>query len=382
MKIYTQYFLFLISVTSFTILSIITPTSIPIRNLHSTQTPQIKTGSPTITMTPTIEMTRTPDFVTETQTAMDATFIVQSTAQMRYLNTEVPSTLEARHAHCTNGFFIEKYLDVVRYSNDEWTLYTCSPIPDDWNKEWIPGVIDFGTRYTRIVNKDYSKIWTIAHSSIDYSDMNRPDALLEAYKWSKDGKFVFIHPMYYPSGCGGPNTNFLRNNMNDLYQFNLKTGNMKLILQKNKYSSFSISPDDHYLIYSEKENPKVTHIKNLENGKDLSITLNEDIIAAGAYVWDEESKRVVVFIAYEDVEGGMGEMEGTGIYVISPEDLQVRKILEKDARTFVPFCNSNDNWLGKDILCLYAIGNDSNDWNDYFSINIETGKVVYLHPYP
>lgn len=347
-------------------------------------TPAISPPISTATIFSTFTPSPTISPMQATQTAVHPTFAVMAQTQEHYMFTAVPATLEARNAMCKDGFGLEKYLDILRYSNDQWTLFTCSPLANTWTDSWTPGVLDFGTRYTQIINVHNSKSWIIQHNTFDYSIIDRPDALLAPFHWTEDGKFLYLYPARFPSGSGGADSRMLKDLIDDLYRINLETGKFELIIARNQYNALALSPDNKHLAYSEQRTPDIVHIKNMETGSDLQVKLNEDIIVAGRFVWNSESTKVVFAVGYsKPIEHIQDDLTGTAIFVLTLKDMHVKKILAKDARIFLPDpCFDNAYWSDEKTLCLYATNEELDSWNTFFTIDIETGAVTYLRPFP
>ena len=343
------------------------------------------TLSPTITLTPTPSATFSPAQITET--AIRAQLIKVNQTHQHYMNIEVPATLEARNAKCKDGFVMEMYLDVIWLSNDQWTLFTCSPKAEDRGKRWTPGVVDFGKRYTQIIKTDLSTTWTIQHDTFDYSKIDRPNALMMPFLWTADGRYLYLYLNYYPDPDGGPQSEFFRSYINDLYRLNLETGEFKLFLKSNQFSALAFSPNDQVIAYSGQDEPDVIHIRNMETETDLQVKLNEDIVASGAFTWNSESTKVVFFVGYGKQEEGddpQADLSGTAIFILTPQNMHVQKILAKDPRTFIPIsynCSDNGVWIEDDTICLYSINNELESWNNIFTLNINTGVVKFLRPF-
>ena len=286
--------------------------------------------------------------------------------------------------HCKDRFILEMYEDIQMMSNDIWTIFTCSPVPADSADKWTPGAVDFGKRYTQITKKDRSQTWVIEHNTFDYSIIDRPDALLIPLLWTKDGKYLYLFPLYYPGADGFPQSAFLFTHINSLYRINLETGNFELVLQRNQFGAFGISPDEQHLVYSERDHPDVIHLRNLENGNDVDIKLNEDIIAAGAFIWDPGSTKVVFTVGYgKPTDYSREDLSGIAIFVLTLKPVHAQKELERDTRIFEPYrCSDTSFWLDKNTICLYLASNDLDSRENIFTFNINTGVVEYLRPFP
>ncbi len=335
------------------------------------------TQSPTSTVNPNI--TNSP-IATTTLNFMfvpSATLSSRDATQVHNMFTAIPATLQARNVKCKDGFGLEMGLDVIRMSNDEWTLLTCSPQPKDRKDKWTPGVVNFGTRYTQIIKTDLSRTWTIQHNEFDYSIIDRPDAFIAPYRWTADGKYLYFYPQYYPGGSGGPESYFLYTLINNLYRINLETGEFKLFLSKDQFGALAFSPNDQFLVYSERNTPDVIHVKNMGTDSDLQIKLNEDIVAAGAFVWSPNNSQVIFVVGY----GEQRDLSGTAIFVLNPKNMSVRKVLANDIRMFEPYGCSDDHnvWLDENTICLDSANHELDTWNKFFSFNIKTGEVKYLY---
>lgn len=336
--------------------------------------------------TPTITFTPSPTLSSaqETETAVHAEVVKAMQTQEYFMNVAAPATLQARNVKCKDGFVVERYLDIIRYSNDTWTLFTCSPVPINKKDKWTPGVVDYGTRYTQLVKTDLSKTWTIQHNTFDYSIIDRPDALMTPFRWTADGKHLYFYPSYYPGGSGFPQSAFLYTYINSLYRINLETGEFKLFLKRDQFGALAFSPNDKFLAYSDYDKPNLIHIKNVESNEESQIEIQENVVATGAFIWHPDSTKVIFFAGYgKQGDIGQDDLAGTSIFVLTLENMQVRKVLAKDPRIFMPYgCSDNyDVWLDNNTICLYSINHELDSWNKFFSFNIKTGVVKFLRPF-
>jgi hypothetical protein len=307
-----------------------------------------------------------------------AGFEAMEQTQVYWVDTAVPATLEARNAKCKDGFYLELPLDVINNSNDSWTLITCSPKPQTEGDQWTPGVVDYGTRYTQIIKTDLSKTWTIQHNTFDYTFINRPDALMVPYRWTADGKYLYLYPRYYPGPDGFPFSAYLYTFIQDLYRINLETGDFEPVLRRDQFGALALSPDDQLLAYSEKDRPDRIHIKNMESGNDLQVKLNEGITASGAFVWNAESTKVVFTVGYaKQSDNWQDDLSGTAIYVLTPKTMHAQKVLAKDSRIFIPWFDGcvKGYWVDMDTICLDAVG-DEFVGDSFFTLNIQSGHLV------
>jgi hypothetical protein len=351
--------------------------------------------TPPLTAKPTITNSLIPATITSTVTPLPTFLPAEATGvavhtreagavltQENFMAVSIPATLEARNVKCKDGFVLEQGLYVIQASNDNWTLFTCSPLPKNKKDQWTPGVTDYGTRYTQITKTDLSQTWIIKHNTFDYSSIDRPDAMLSPYRWTADGKYLYLYPIYYPGGSGFPESAFLYTQINSLYRINLENGAFEPVLQKGQFDAFKLSPDDQFLAYSEHARPDVIHVKAMENGNDLQVKLNEDIVAAGAFIWNAESTMVVFTIGYgKKSDDWQDDLSGISIFILTHKNMHAQKVLAKDFRLFTPYeCSQNNYWLDENTLCLYPIDPDSDRWNKIFTFNVKNWNSYISTP--
>jgi hypothetical protein len=342
--------------------------------ISNTSTPALS-ATAAISWTPTLHFTVTPSWT-----------LSPSDLTLENFRSTTWAALEARNVKCKGGFQLELPMDILRYSNKDWTLFTCSPPPPN-NREgkgaqtWP---VDYGTRYTQLIKTDLSQSWVIQHDSFNYSEMDRPDALLVPFRWTEDGKYLYVYPDYYPGPSGGSASRILRTGVSSLYRINLENGDFGPATPNNHYSSMEISPDDRFLVYSDWDEPDRIHVWNLESAKDMSVKLNQDVMASGGFVWNSKSE-IVVFVAAQgsDDHESREDMAGTSVFVLTIENMNVEEILSEDPRLFIPAdCFDGNYWLDENTMCLYSINDNLDSWNKYFSINIKTREVIFVRSFP
>jgi hypothetical protein len=359
---------------------------------------RVATSIPSITVKPSVTSSVTPagrlnytltpsptlSSLQITATSARAIFNKSIETQIYIKATEIPSTLEARKVKCKDGFYLEQPLDILQYSNDKWTLFTCSPIPKNENDKWTPGVVDYGTRYTELVKTDLSKTWTIQHKSFDYTIIDRPDALMVPFWWTADGRYLYLYPRNYPGGSGFPRSAFLYSHISNLYRINLETGVFEPFLTSDHFGAIAFSPDSRFLVYSDRAQTDVIHIKNMETGDSSQVKLYEDIVASGAFLWSTDSTKVVFTAGYGNQSNDwQDDLSGTAIFILYPKDVHIRKVLAKDSRIFMPHaCSDHVYWLDKNTICLYSSNNELDSWNKIYTFNLATGVVEYLRDFP
>ncbi|NJN80527.1 MAG: hypothetical protein HC797_08675 [Anaerolineales bacterium] len=294
------------------------------------------------------------------------------------------NSFEARNVKCKNGFTLELPVDILRASNDKWTIFTCSPPATGITFLGLTLVeVDYGERYTQIIKTDLSKTWTIQHNDFEYSRINRPDALMMPYQWTKDGNYLYLYPVYYPGGSGHPQSAFLYSGISDLYRINLETGKFELFLQREQFTDIAFSPDDQFFIYSERNNPNLIHVKNMITNQEQQLNLGENIFATGAFIWNSESTKVVFFVGYENKsENWQNDLSSTSIFILSPQNMHIQNILEKDVRKFAPdVCPNNEYWVDENTICVYSVDRELGYWENKFTLNITTGTLESM-PHP
>jgi len=328
---------------------------------------------PTATLTFTPSSTFSPAQITATADR------ARDIEDMQFRFTAAPATLEARNVKCKDGFVLEQPLEILRASNDIWTLFTCSPISKNND------IVDYGTRYTQVTKNDLSQTWVIEHNTFDYSIIDRQGALMVPFRWTTDNKYLYLQPRYYPGSSGGPMSTLLRDYKSDLYRINLKTGEFKLVLQKEEFDALALSPNDQFLLYSQWDKPDSIHIRNMEDAKDTQVKLNEEIIASGAFIWNSENTLVVFITAYgKDGANFSGyDISSTSVFTLTLKNMHPQKILSKDTRIFIVSddCSNDSYWLDQNTICLDSNNHELDRGNDYFTINIRTGMVLYLRPF-
>ena len=346
------------------------------------------TAEPTLTPSPiptaTIYLTSTPSPTLApkqaTETAVNIYLAKEMQTQAYFMFTEVPATLAARDAKCKDGFSLEDWEDVITASNDTWTLFTCSPfVPSNVDLR-TPGLVDFGTRYTEIIRTNLSKTWIIPHSKFHFFASDSDNAAMGAYRWTKDGEYLYLYPYYFFGPDGGPNSWFLYSGIDSLYRINLETGNFEVVLSHDQFNAFALSPNDQLLVYSEKDRPDIIHIRNMETGGESRVKVNESIIAAGAFIWNLDSTKVVFSVGYaKQGKDWQDDLADTSIFVLTPKSMYIQKVLANDPRLFMPYeCSGNSYWLDENTICLYSTNDQLDSWNEFFSFNIQTGQVIFL----
>lgn len=335
----------------------------------------ILTASPMVTLTPSL--TLNPYKATE-----KAQFEYYQQTQVHIKQTMIPGTLEARGTQCKDGFYLEQYLVAYSEMSDEWTLFTCSPSAKN-NERWTPGLVDYGTRYTQVVKKDLSKIWTITHGDYENLVHDRPDVFMRVYRWTQNGNYLYLYARSFPAPSGYQQSSMLRTLINNLYRLNLITGEFELVIAKNQFDAFALSPNDQFLVYSENKKPYIVHVKNMETGNEQSIKLDEEITVAGSFVWNAESTKIVFALGYgEESNNWQDDLSATSILVLTIENMNAQTILSKDSRMFIPSSDicTDGYWVDDDTICLMSLNDELIGWDSIFCINLQSGELKTILP--
>ena len=322
---------------------------------------------------------------------LSLTKVVQATSHAQAASTEayyrftaIPATIEARKAKCKDGFVLEQALYVLDVSTDEWTLFTCSPQPPNAKDRWTPGIVDFGTRYTQIIKTDFSRTWTIQHNLFDYSSINRPDAMLAPRRWTADGNYVYLVPIYYPGKSGG-NQGIYFYDSNELYRLNLNSGDFEIVLPHTQWGySYSLSPDDQYLAYSslnEKSDEKqIVHIRNMYTGAEQAIKLNGNYTLTGAFAWEKDSAKLFFASAlsgWENEKGG-----AASLFMLTLKNMYLQTVLRNDNRFLVPLPQRKDGnlnyWTNENYLYIASLNYETVEYFSDLALDVQSGNVIVL----
>ena len=344
-------------------------------SIKNTQTPPVtKKTSPAIsipTSTPKTYSTRTP-VPRPTLSSSEATFSAQfaySKAKTAATRTAAYVTLVSRNAACEDGydfgFFAEDVLSELNYysTNDgeSWTVVICVP-------EKLPRI----KGYTKIVNSDGSKVWKIYYESLP------PDGyeFIKGYEIDPVNNLLYLVPGHFMSGDGWcPSCLFGHGSA--LYRLDLSSGKVTpVLLPDYYYVDMSISPDMHYLAYSNTYDSNIVYIKDLLGDDDKKIELDKIYVLNGGFTWTPDSKKLI-FAA--GVNGWEDEKAGISLFQISLNTMKLKNLLFNDKRNLVPWFNSvtNEVWLDDNILNLISINvNERNASSNEWSINIVTGEVI------
>ncbi len=248
---------------------------------QNTQTPinteMIPPALPSQTLPPTASSTKTPT-LTPTINSCDATFSAQfitSKARTAATRTAAFSTLTSRNAICDDcygfGFFAEDVLRGLDYystnDSERWTVVKCVP-------EKLPRL----NGYTKIINSDNSKIWNISYESLPLPGNYE---FLSGYAIDPIHNFLYLVPNNFFGGDGWCPVCFFGYG-SPFYRLNLSSGEIATILpyiENGYYVDTAISPDVHYLVYSDSRDGNHVYIKDLNNGSDKKLNLKKFMLS-------------------------------------------------------------------------------------------------------
>jgi hypothetical protein len=335
-----------------------------------TQTPSLVTKS---TPTNLPSGTATLNF----KPAPSVTLSPADATEVYFRFTAVPATIEARGAKCKEGFALERSLYILDYSTNQWTVFTCSPIPANRKDMWTPGFVDFGTRYTQLIKTDFSQTWTIQHNEFNYSVINRPDAMLIPKRWTFDGNDVYLAPKRYP-GRDYFNAYGYFYDDEELLRLNLNSGKLETILPYAEGGySYSLSPNDQFLAYSLLSEKKIVHIKNMDTGVEQRIELNGDYALTGMFAWSPDGTRLYFASALNGWDDGI---ISTSLFGLTIKDKHLQAILNRDSRFIVP----SPRWENKKAIYwtnenyLYIDSLNSTEFFNSLALDVQSGKVIVL----
>ena len=306
----------------------------------------------------------------------DPRMVIFQATQLAYWDA-LDASLEAKGAICRDGFKLEYRESIPRMSNEQWTLFTCSPKPEDFQTQWTPGVVDYGQRYTQVISTDLTTTWTILHT--DFSWSKRPQALLSTYRWTQDGKYLYLVPLTYPGGSGWYAPRYFTNG-HVLYRLNLETGEFETILRYSKSSfAFLLSPDDRLLAYSYPDEELVVHIRVMENNVERQIELEGNYVRTGAFAWKPDGSKLFFASALTGWEDGAA---GISIFKLTLDNMHLQILRNNDMRLLIPFPEYANQerlyWQDDSLLYIMSLDYLSHDYYSNLALDVNTGIVVAI----
>jgi hypothetical protein len=218
--------------------------------------------------------------------------------------TGVARTNTALKVNCPEGFLLELPESVASMSNGEWTVFTCSPRRPRTKRGETPVSMDYRTRFTKVISTDGTREWTISHAQFHWT--NRENALLTTYRWSKDGRYLYLLWDYYPGPSGGDaSVYFFVFADVALFRLELDTGLFESILPYNNGSCmFTLSPDGEMLAFVNPGEDTVIRIRDLQINEEKIKRLFGEYNQTGAFVWQLDGSSVFFASAMAGWEEG------------------------------------------------------------------------------
>ena len=356
-----------------------TPLPAPSVSATATHTPEpTRTKWIPRTSTPTITLTLNPE-----QAAEKTSWASHNKTHEHWLNVGVPATLEAMAVECKEGFGLEQPIEVTyRNLNEDWAIFTCSPLPEDRSQKWTPGVVDFGERYTQFHRKDLSQTWVVKHGDYEGMFYDRPDALVNVERWTQDGLYVYFYPSKYPAPSGfSTGDYYYRLFSRVLFRLELGTGEVETILPFEKTARFyAISPDDQYLIYSNYNQPEIVHLLNLLTMEEELIQLDEGLAVSGRFAWSPDSARVIFGGGFpKESDDWQDDVLTTSVYLLTIKDLHLKTIINRDPRLVIPstwYACDNQTWIDSNRICVFFARGYGKGLDGDFVLGLKSGSIV------
>jgi len=303
-------------------------------------------------------------------------------AQYMATSISIAATNDAKGASCPKGYDLDitskMPYEVRPIFNSHWLEFTCSPEAENQSDIWTPGAVDYGKRYTQVMNADLSLAWTIPYRGFPWS--YRPGAFLDPYRLSSDGIYLYFVPLFIPGGDGWYSPGYFYND-SVLYRLNLHTGDFKVVLPYTKIDgyAFSLSPNDQYLAYRNPNEENIVHINDLINGNDTQVKLDGTYELTGAFVWTSDSKQVFFASAKP---GWLDGKAGISIFMLNINKMELHTKLFNDRRLLIPsFCSEEQNfssWVDGDKLCVRSLDYMSEAYFSDLLLNINTGNLIVI----
>ena len=237
--------------------------------------------TPTVTLVPTSMKTLT--IVPDTQTA---TILVTSTPSRT--PTVVPpnfsSFLTAQVSWRVCDGAEEPYYKADLSPDGNWLAVKCH------NTSGFIG--------TKILRLDGTLSWEVSFYETYGKFQEMRDGEIQVVQWSKDGNYAYFVPYFC---CADAPGNIFFNYFQDtlaLYRLDLASGKVTTTLQSFKGNVFSgysasLSPNDRYLTYVSSKSPREIYVNNLQTGDTYTLTIDEQFIASGNFVWFQDSNRAI-----------------------------------------------------------------------------------------
>jgi hypothetical protein len=305
--------------------------------------------------------------VTPTQTLHPS--LATNIAYFATLDASINGTITARGVACPQLYQLQYSRIIIRNSNSNWTVFTCALGKANLTQEQESFLFD-----TFVKSIDEKQTWIISHEDAIW--FNTKSVQLEPYKWTPDGKYLYLMPVLGSGGSGFYAPGYFWDNYG-LYRLNLITGEIETILPYlEKGYSFSLSPSNEYLAYSKIESVPI-HIKSMINNEEELITLNDDYVLTGAFAWSRDNSSLLFASAINGWEDGDG---GISIYKVRIKDLRLENILLNDKRLLIPFpeYETNNYWSSENLLYVKSLNYLSYEYFSELALDVQSGNVAIV----
>lgn len=176
-----------------------------------------------------------------------------------------------------------------------------------------------GLKLINVYNNNY---WDIGYYEAFGYQHDSYGGYIIVSRWSNDGASVYLEP--HPE-WDGPNLFF--GSAATLVRFNLNNGQWQDLDVGN---SFSISPNEKYLVYKSDGN---VHAKLLRTGSEEIFPIPQKFEYFGKFVWSPDNEKIVFPAAYGEWYDGK---TGFSILLIDLKKSTVEILLEDDFRLLYP----------------------------------------------
>ena len=238
--------------------------------------------------------------------------------------------------------------------------------------QWGSVVCDGPKQNTIVFRLDSNQTWVLPSYSLKFKSDSIPSTLM-AYHWSKDGKYLYLRP--YFCCADGPGLQFTDGY--SLLRLNLQTGALETYFQPvaNFFEgyAFSFSPDDRYLVYVEREQPRVIFINDLLSGEQKTLTFKTTYSDIGMFAWVPNSYKVIFVAAGSNWSGGQN---GFSLFLYDLNLRQLTLLIDNDMRQLSPIGEGvqQDLWISESEIILMDYS------SNYFKLNIYTKELTPYTP--
>jgi len=224
----------------------------------------------------------------------------------------------------------------------------------------------------QVVNREHTKEWKVYFRDFVKGNMvYGPKNMVVPYRWTKGEKFLYVTSPSINSGCC-----WLGGEYVFLVQLNLETGEQTDILNGEDLGSFTISEDDHFLLFTPVTNPPYnirvvdliavkTQIINLKFQKNIDLK----------YAVMSPYEDLIILPLFQQVEADTNTYRVDSIALIDLTK-NTQKLLISGLQMgseLYPI-----RWMDKENVLLSSL-NPDNTYNqsdtEYWLLNIDSGQL-------